>query len=164
MNIVKHRQKVKFPLRQVSLCFLLKNDEVLLALKKRGFGEGKINGVGGKMLEGETIEQTVIREIREEIDVIPKIFNKIASINFYFRNQPDWDQEVVVFLITSWDGNPKESEEVKPDWYKLKNIPYEHMWEDDIHWLPYALNGKPFKAEFLFDKNQKMIDKLLEFI
>ena len=37
-----------FPLRPASLCLLLRDDEVLLALKKRGFGQGKWTGVGGK--------------------------------------------------------------------------------------------------------------------
>ncbi len=34
---------------QTTLCFLLKGDEILLALKKRRFGTGKWNGVGGKI-------------------------------------------------------------------------------------------------------------------
>ena len=36
-------------LRQATICLLRKNDEVLLAMKKRGFGVGKWNGVGGKV-------------------------------------------------------------------------------------------------------------------
>ena len=38
-------------MKKTTLCFLLKNDEVLLAMKKRGFGVGKWNGVGGKLKE-----------------------------------------------------------------------------------------------------------------
>ena len=39
-------------MRQSTLCLLLKEKEILLAMKKRGFGAGKCNGVGGK-IEGE---------------------------------------------------------------------------------------------------------------
>ena len=35
-------------------------------MKKRGFGEGRWNGYGGKIKEGETIEESAIREIEEE--------------------------------------------------------------------------------------------------
>ncbi|MEI7478242.1 MAG: NUDIX domain-containing protein [bacterium] len=38
-------------------------------MKKRGFGEGKRNGAGGKQQEGETIEETASRELVEETAV-----------------------------------------------------------------------------------------------
>jgi len=34
----------------------------------------------------------------------------------------------------------KESEEIKPFWFDLENIPYKKMWEFDKHWLPRILN------------------------
>ena len=39
-------------------------------MKKRGFGVGKINGVGGKVGKGETIETAAVREAHEEVGVI----------------------------------------------------------------------------------------------
>ena len=42
---------------------------LLLGLKKRGFGQGKWNGFGGKLDEGETPRQAAIREMKEESDV-----------------------------------------------------------------------------------------------
>jgi len=36
------------------------------------------------------------------------------------------------------------------------------MWEDDLHWLPQALEGKKFEGFFIFD-DQKMLDKLVTF-
>ena len=41
MKISKYKKKVKEPLRQATLCFLINNDEILLAMKKRGFGKNK---------------------------------------------------------------------------------------------------------------------------
>jgi hypothetical protein len=34
---------------ETTLLLLIKNNKIMLALKKRGFGEGKFNGVGGKL-------------------------------------------------------------------------------------------------------------------
>ena len=45
-----------------TLCFLVKDNQILLAMKKRGFGEGKWNGVGGKVNPGETIERNNQRQ------------------------------------------------------------------------------------------------------
>ncbi|MEK7504190.1 MAG: hypothetical protein AAB550_01680 [Patescibacteria group bacterium] len=38
-------------MKQATLCFLVKDNQILLAMKKRGFGVGKWNGVGGKVNE-----------------------------------------------------------------------------------------------------------------
>ena len=40
--------------------------DVLLGMKKRGFGVGKWNGFGGKVQEGETIRECARRETQEE--------------------------------------------------------------------------------------------------
>ncbi len=45
-----------------TLLFLRKNNHILLAMKKRGFGADRWNGVGGKLEPGETIEQALVRE------------------------------------------------------------------------------------------------------
>lgn len=36
---------------------------LLLGLKRRGFGEGYVNGFGGKVEPGEGIEEAAIREV-----------------------------------------------------------------------------------------------------
>ena len=52
-----------------TLVFVLRDDEILLIDKKRGLGKGKVNGPGGKVDPGETIEQCAIRECREELSI-----------------------------------------------------------------------------------------------
>ena len=56
------------PKQQVTLCFFIKENQILLAMKKRGFGAGWWNGYGGKPEPGmkETMEDVSIRETREE--------------------------------------------------------------------------------------------------
>ena len=56
-------------MKEVTLCFPLTNCEspvVLLGLKKRGFGQGKYVGFGGKIEAGETVEEATVRELEEE--------------------------------------------------------------------------------------------------
>ena len=65
-----------------TLCLLKKDDKILLAMKKRGFAQGKYNGVGGKIEEGETPEQAMIRETEEEISVTPTKYEKVGFIEF----------------------------------------------------------------------------------
>lgn len=130
-------------------------------MKKRGFGKGHWNGTGGKFDTGKdkNIKSTAIRETEEEIDVVPKNLKKVALLHFYFTNDPkkkNWNQDVHVFLSRNWVGEPVETEEMKPEWFKYKNIPYDQMWDDDNLWFPKVLGGEKLECWFWFDNNNKV--------
>lgn len=128
-------------------------------MKKRGFGEGKWNGVGGKPNPDESIEDAAIRETFEEIGVKPAKLKHRAVLNFYFPEEnKEWNQQVMVYMVDVWEGEPSESEEMAPKWFNHKEIPYESMWSDDIHWLPKVLEGQFVTADFYFDENQQIKD------
>jgi len=149
--------------QQATVCFLVKDKQVLLAMKKRGFGVGKYNGVGGKKHPGETIEQTAIRETFEEIGVTPKNLNHVATINFSFPHKPEWGQQVFVYLSDSWVGEPAESEEMAPQWFAFDKIPYDQMWVDDQYWLPQVLAGTKLTADFALNEDNTILDsKIVE--
>lgn len=148
-------------LRTVTLLFLLDKDRVLLAMKKRGFGEGRFNGVGGKLNSGESIEDAAKRECEEEIGVVPKNIEKVAILNFYFTENGKkgiLDQQAHVFLSRDWYGEPVESEEMKPEWFNKDKIPFDQMWPDDILWLPKVLAGSKIDADFYFGKDDAVED------
>lgn len=140
---------------------MLRGDEICLAMKKRGFGIGKWNGIGGKVQEGETIKEAAIRELNEEIGVRVDVANleNVGNIKFYFNEKPDWNQQMHIYLIDKWQGDPQESEEMAPKWYKKDKIPYETMWVDDPYWLPKVLNGEKIEGEFYFNKDGAELDK-----
>ena len=96
-----------------TLLLIIKDDRILLARKKRGFGEGKLNGVGGKQEIGETIEETMIRETQEEIGVVPKDFFKMAIIDFdeYVKGKRT-NVSMHIFLAKDFDGEISESDEM----------------------------------------------------
>lgn len=159
LKLTVYKETFDHPLRQATLCFLVKEDKILLAMKKRGFAKGKWNGAGGKSEPGDkTIQDTAVRETFEEIHITPKTLQEVATLNFHFPDNPDWSQQVVVYLATEWEGEPQETDEMAPKWFKFDKIPYDQMWEDDILWLPEVLKGNLIEADFLFDENQKMIE------
>jgi len=158
MKLDEYKRQITSKLRQATLCFLIKNDEILLAMKKRGFGQGKWNGVGGKQNDEEEIGLTAVRETREEIGVTPKNLEKVALLNFYFPHNSNWNQQVVVYLAKDWDGEPTESDEMAPKWYKKSQLPFDSMWQDDIHWLPLILSGQKIEADFMFGEKDSMLE------
>ena len=138
----------------LTLLFLRRDAEVLLAMKLRGFGAGRWNGVGGKLEEGESLEQGLVREAREEVGVIPTRYEKVADLTFdeYFKGEPAL-MHVHVYVATKWDGVPTKSEEMDPKWFEISKIPYETMWADDPYWLPQVLDGEKVVADFVLDEN-----------
>ena len=158
MNLTEYKREIN-GIRQASLCFLVNEDNILLTMKKRGFGEGKWNGFGGKADLNEDIEACAIREAREEVSIEPINLKKAATM-FYYYDTPNRDKnwEVTVFIIDKWEGLPDESEEVRPEWFNINDIPFEQMWSDDKYWLPRILNGEELRGEFLFDEKMEIID------
>lgn len=141
-----------------TLLFLVKDGQILLAMKKRGFGAGRWNGVGGKLDADETIEQAMIRECQEEIGVTPTKYHKVAELDFTGGStEESWSMYVHAFIADEWQGEPRETEEMAPKWYDFSDIPYKDMWQDDEHWLPIALEGKTLRGEFTFDENDNLI-------
>ena len=89
-----------------TLLFLIDKERemVLLAMKKRGFGVGKWNGVGGKVERGEAIGDAVLREANEEIGVtvVPHDLMPVATIKFSFEGSPADNIQAHVFITKKW--------------------------------------------------------------
>lgn len=134
---------------KTTLVFLRQHDQILLAMKKRGFGVNKWNGAGGKVEADETIEAAAIRECQEEIGVTPK--HLIYRGELHFIDLPDVEHYCYVYEVTEWHGDPIETEEMRPQWFSIDDIPYDTMWPDDRFWLPTFLQGIHFKGEVVVE-------------
>jgi len=145
---------------RANLLFLKRGDEVLLIRKKRGIGAGKINAPGGKIDPGETAEEGAIRETEEEVGLTSSNLSEMGELHFQFVD--GMALHCTVFSSNEFSGNAIETDEAIPIWTKIEAIPYDEMWEDDVHWLPRALDGETFKGYFEFD-DDKMLSKQLEF-
>jgi len=145
-----------------TLCFIIRDGglpHVLLGKKKRGFGLGKLNGIGGKLEPGELPEDGIIREVQEEVGLtIPKhALSSAGQITFRFPFMEAFDHFVHVFVATDWEGEPIETEEMLPGWFPVNEIPFECMWQDDAYWLPIVLKGKRIVAEFAFGEDNETV-------
>jgi 8-oxo-dGTP diphosphatase len=131
----------------VTLCFLLRDrpdgTEVLLGMKRTGFGKGKIVGIGGHVEPGETERQAVIREVLEETGVAlrQEDLTDAGVVQFVFPVHPAWDMHARLFTARTWTGEPAESEEILPEWFRVDTLPADRMWQDADHWLPVVLEG-----------------------
>ena len=152
---------MRFMKKILTLCIIHQGDKVLLGMKKKGFGEGRWNGFGGKVEEGETIEEAMRREVQEECGILLKDFDKRGVLEFEFQGEPEI-LEVHVFGARDFQGDPIETEEMRPQWFSIEEIPLEKMWPDDKHWFPLFLKGKNFSGKFLFKDHDTILKYTLE--
>lgn len=147
--------------RNYTLCIVHKKDQVLLGMKKRGFGEGKWNGFGGKVQIGESIENASKRELCEEVHIQADKMTKLGMLDFTHSNTIETSR-VHIYKCHSFQGEVKESEEMIPKWFSVKDIPFGNMWKDDAFWMPLFLDNKVFIGSFAFSENQEILEYKLK--
>ncbi|WAQ97009.1 8ODP-like protein [Mya arenaria] len=126
----------------LTLVMIREARRVLLGMKKRGFGQGRWNGFGGKVEQGETILQGALRELHEESGLTARHLTEIGRLVFRFEGDPQ--------LL-----------EMRPCWFPVDKIPFDKMWPDDKLWFPIFLEGKLFSGEFTFEGHDKILDYTL---
>ncbi len=144
---------------QATLIFVRAAGKVLLIRKKRGLGAGKINGPGGKLEKGESIQQCAHREIKEElcIDVTESVC--VGRLRFQFTDA--YSLDVHVFIASAFAGTPQETAEAEPLWFGESEIPYDQMWADDRLWLPRVLAGETVDGRLIFAKDEMLAHELV---
>jgi len=142
----------------LTLLIIHKDGKVLLGMKKRGFGMGNWNGFGGKVEAGETIEEAAKRELLEEVGITVPSIQQLGVLDFCWRGKEQDILEVNIFKATDFSGQPSETEEMKPQWFGVNEIPLEKMWPDDKYWIPLFLENKQFKGKFVFDESNNIAE------
>ncbi|MFH1366496.1 MAG: 8-oxo-dGTP diphosphatase [Patescibacteria group bacterium] len=146
----------------MSVCWLIAKGKILLGLKKvvetSPLGHGLYNGFGGHNEPPDSIEETAMGEFKAESG-LSVIRMKKAGILVVSYQKSDLIAELHYYVVTEYDGEPKETEEMIPKWFPLDKIPYEQMWPSDKEILPPVLAGKKFIGTFVMDdpKSQKRI-------
>lgn len=143
----------------MTLCVLRQGNGLLMGMKKVRLGKGYYNGFGGKLDPGETLEECIKREVKEESDLDLLSLEKRGVMTFELV---DSLAEVYIFEGLKWSGDPIETDEMSPIWLDLNNLPFERMWPSDKLWYPYFLNRIYFTGWVVFDENHRIIDYKIE--
>ncbi len=142
------------PTERAVLCFVVKGGRILLIHKKRGLGKGKVNGPGGRIEKGESTLEAAVRETREEVGLTPTGLKERGEVRFQFVD--GYALHVTVFTAEDGEGALTETEEADPFWVDVAAIPFDDMWTDDRHWLPWMLRGERFVGRFHYDGDRML--------
>lgn len=116
--------------------------------------DDKWNGLGGKMEAGETPEECVVREVREESGLKIQDPQLKGVLTFpAFDGVDDW--LVFVYVATRFSGTPRKvSEEGELCWVPTKDIHKLNLWEGDRHFLKLLDGQGFFSGKFIYKKGK----------
>ena len=148
-------------MKVATLAIIIKDNQVLLGFKKKGeIGSQTVNGPGGKVEEGETLEECLARETKEElgIELDEDKLEKTAVITFFAKGVADF--EVHIFRTSSFSGTPVETLDMIPTWYDIDNLPFEKMLESDREWFEKAIRGEKFNAKVYYSDRASGFERI----
>jgi 8-oxo-dGTP diphosphatase len=137
-------------MKLATLCYVRKNGRTLMlhrVKKADDVHEGKWNGLGGKFEAGESPEECVIREVREESGLKLKSPELKGVLTFPdFAKGDDW--YVFVFTASKFTGRLIDSDEGNLEWIPDRDLLKLNLWGGDKVFLPLLKRRGHFSGKF----------------
>lgn len=114
-------------MKQVEVvCAIIENDKDEVFICKRGAGrqlEGKWEFPGGKVEANESHEQTIIREIKEELNSIVDPYEYIGKVNYEYKNiEKPFSITLYGYRCVLLNGKLELSEHTASKWINKKDL------------------------------------------
>lgn len=147
-----------------TLCFVRRNDELLMLNRENKPTQGLWNGVGGKIDKNETSMECIIREVKEETNIDISTYEVIDKGVISWEVDDSYVGGLYVYLVDIEDNydyqTPKKTDEGILDWKKntwlLGDVNF-GVGEMIPHYLSNVLNGKDYYNHFFVIRNKKVI-------
>jgi 8-oxo-dGTP diphosphatase len=140
-----------------TLCYLQKAGQTLMMHRVKRADDihlGKWNGLGGKLEPGESPEECVVREVREESGLDLRQPRLCGLLFFPGFKHKEWC--VFVFTGSDFSGEVKENGEGCLEWIRDDQLESLPLWPSDHFFLPWVREGRFFSAKFVYDGDEMM--------
>lgn len=147
---------------QTTLCYMERGDEYLMLhrTKKQGdLNHDKWIGVGGKFEPGESPEDCLRREVKEETGYTLTQWRYRGIITFV---SDEWGSEYMhLFTASGWEGEEKLCDEGELAWIGKKALYDLTLWEGDRIFLRLLEQDAPFFSLKLVYCGEKLAEAVL---
>ena len=145
-----------------TLCYLERGDQYLMlhrVKKANDMNHDKWIGVGGKIEEGESPEDCVLRETFEETGLRLTQYRYRGLVTFVSDRYPT--EYMHLFTATGWTGTPHECDEGELAWIKKSDLLSLPLWEGDKIFLRLLDTDTPFFSLKLRYEGERLAQAVL---
>ncbi len=145
-------------MKKTTLCYIFHNGKVLLMYrnkKKNDVNGGKWVGVGGKFLPGETAEQCLLREVKEETGLELTSWKFRGVVEFI---SDIWeDEEMFLYSADAFTGTLTQCDEGELHWIPEDQVLDLKTWEGDRQFLVPLMRGDEWVELTLCYKGDELV-------
>ena len=119
-------------MRSSTLCYLERDGQYLMlhrTKKKNDMNHDKWIGVGGGIEKGETSEQCLLREVREETGLALTHYRRRGIVDFV--SDVAEDEKMHLYTADAWTGDMIECDEGDLEWVDKAALLTLPLWEGD---------------------------------
>ena len=132
-----------------TLCYIEKDEKYLMlhrVLKKNDINKDKWIGVGGHFEKGESPEDCLLREVKEETGLTLTSYQFRGIITFTFSSQgKETDTEYMcLYTANGYEGELISCSEGNLEWVNKKDVFSLKLWEGDKIFFRLLKEGRPF--------------------
>lgn len=132
-------------MKQTTQCYLERDGQYLMlhrTKKENDENKDKWIGVGGKFEEGESPEDCMMREVREETGFSVSQWRYCGIVTFVSDVWPA--EQMHIFVCTEWNGEEIVCDEGDLEWIEKQRLLDLTMWEGDKIFLRLIDEKRPF--------------------
>ena len=145
-------------MRNTSLCYIERGSEYLMlhrVKKENDENHDKWIGIGGKFENGESPDECMLREMREETGLTALSWRARGIVTFV---SDEWGTEYMhLFTCDRFSGNMKDCDEGVLEWVDKSRLLSLPIWEGDKIFLRLLDEGAPFFLLKLCYKGDELI-------
>lgn len=146
-----------------TLCYIEREDSYLMLhriSKKNDVNRDKWIGVGGHLESGESPEDCLLREVKEETGLTLTSYQFRGILTFQFNDNES--EYICLYTADGFEGELSECDEGALEWVDKSAVEALNLWEGDKIFFRLLDEGRPFFSLKLVYRGDTLLEAVLD--